>query len=157
MPYTEEFELPIGYEDKNGEVHKTCVMRRVTNQDLIRLSQEPEMRELAKSPHKLNLSSFQVKNLEQVMAGEETPQISGDFDPVAAVMTQAATALMNSILFAHVVLKVGSIEKPKRNIFQEMHPEDMAAIDDHYTKMNTPDVKPKTGDKKPVPLGPSVN
>jgi len=155
MPYTEEFELPIGYEDKNGNVHKTCVMRRVTNQDLIRLSQEPEMRELAKSPHKLNLTM--IKNLEQVIAGEEAPKIGGDFDPIATIMTRAATALMNSILFAHVVLKVGSIENPKRNIFQEMYPDDLDAIEDHYTKMNTPNVKPKAGGEKAVPLGQSVN
>jgi len=127
---TKEFELPFGYEDPQGKVHKTVVMRAVKNKDIISLRKDVRLKELAREDHSVSLSM--VKGIE---AGGD---YSGMLDPIKAQMNEAAIAELNVILFSLVTLRIGDIDKPGRNIFEELCPADLSVMRKAYDELNNP-------------------
>jgi len=110
---TAEFELPVGYEDGDGKVHKTVLMRKVKNSDIIAIQDDMTIREISKE----NIS-LDTKN------------------PVISMRLNAHMIMMFSLLFGRVVLRLGTIDKPSKRVFVEFYQEDMQVMMEKYADLN---------------------
>jgi len=126
---TKEFELPFGYEGPDGKVHKTVVMRAIKNKDIISLGKDIRLKELARQDHSMSMN--------MVRAATAGSDYSGTLDPIKNQMNDAAIAELNIVLFSLVTLRIGDIEKPGRNIFEELCPADLIAMRNAYDELNS--------------------
>jgi len=130
MEITTEFDLPLGYEDQRGEVHNHVVMRRVKVSDLFKVNSDPAIKRLARDGIKMNIGGIE-------RGKDGKPRlVSGEVNPVAAQAVEANVHEMYTILFSQVVLSLGSIEKPTRNIFMGMYPVDLEFLVARYEELN---------------------
>jgi len=113
MELTREFELPIGYEDGQGAIHKSVQMRKVKNSDIICLNKDIRMKAL--SGDDLNIESG---------------------NPVVSMRATGALLEMFSIIFGRVVIKLGQMENPPAKVFQDMYQEDFQTIIGIYNDLN---------------------
>lgn len=140
------FDLPVGYEDDTGTIHKTVTMRRVKNRDIIDLANDDRIKRFSRD-----------KALEVSM----TPD--GGFSGInlgAAKQVEAAMYQMNAILYARVCMQVGDLGKDKINwnIFLDMTPHDMEVLEEKYEELNgTPVAKLDQDGKVTHPFAPSAN
>jgi len=113
MELTRECELPIGYEDGQGTVHKSVQMRRVKNSDIIGLNKDIRMKAL--SEDNLDIESG---------------------NPVVSMRATGALLEMFSIIFGRVVTKLGEMTNPPAKVFQDMYQEDFQALITVYNDLN---------------------
>ncbi len=140
------FDLPVGYEDESGTLHKTVTMRRVKNRDIIDLANDDRIKRFSRD-----------KALEVAM----TPD--GGFSGInlgAAKQVEAAMYQMNAILYARVCTQVGDLgnDKINWNVFLDMTPQDMQALEAKFDEINgTPAAKLDQDGKLAHPFAPSAN
>lgn len=112
------FDLKYGFEDKEGNVHKEVEMRKVRNSDIIEIQKDIGLKAIAKENLTLNTRN-----------------------PVIAMRVNSHVAEMFSLLFTRVVLRIGTIETPKKHVFLDMFQEDMAILMQQYAKQNELDIE----------------
>jgi hypothetical protein len=115
-----EFQIPLGYEDKEGVVHRDVVMRKVKNIDITTIQKDEALRKISASGEKLELDT---KN------------------PVTAMRINAHVIVLFNLLFSRVVLRLGTIEDPKKDLFMELYQEDMAVLMEKYAELNGVDIE----------------
>lgn len=127
---TTTFDLPVGYEDETGILHKTVVMRRVKNRDIIAIQADLQLNQ---------------------MASKSVDLYSGN--PAQQFIAAAATAQVYAILYSQVILRIGAIEKPDRKVFENLFISDATVLYQKYCELNGLVVK--KGDA--VPFAPGTN
>ena len=125
-----EFDLPVGYEDEKGTLHKTVVMRRLKNTDIIAVQADMEIKSLA---------------------GANVDMYSGN--PAQVLISAAATAQVYAILYPRVVLKIGAIDKPDRKVFENLFVTDAGVLFQKYLEFNGFSLKKG----EPSPFAPGAN
>ena len=133
MLQTIEFDLPIGYTDKDGTVHKTITMCSMTGAHQLAVANDREVKELAKSGIDYNID---FGSLSADTSDGDILNISGSMDPVRMFISKTAVLQLNTILFTQVVLSLGTILKPARNIFRELQSIDYEKIVMEHAKLN---------------------
>jgi hypothetical protein len=141
MATTRTFDLPFGYEGGDGTTHKTVVMRRVRNEDLVAVANNERIQDLAREGIKINLSSIEPDNIQ--IGSSAGVKFNGEMEPISMHLVQAAMAELNSLLFAQVILKLGIIENPSGEVLLQLSPVDMNVIQEHYNEFNQPPVDKK--------------
>ena len=109
---TVEFDLPCGIE-KDSQVHRHVTMRRMRNADFMRVSQDTRVKQFAKED--LSVSSP---------------------NPIQLMLTQDAMNQMFSILFTQVVLSIGDIQKPTKDVFDNMFTNDVRVMQQQFSELN---------------------
>lgn len=102
-----KFELPIGYTDESGKVHKEGQMRPVKGRDIVEVQRSPEVQALAKENHSL-----------------KSP------NPVALTLAANTMTIMQSHLLPKVVLTLGDL--PKEKLTQEFFQNELYVMDTQY-------------------------
>lgn len=113
MANTLTFELPQGYEAPDGTVHKEVEMRRVRNRDIINIQKDMTL---------------------QAMVKENLDMKSGN--PMVTMRINAQVLQLFVLLFSQVVVRIGSIEKPGKEVFLDMFQMDMGIMMERYAEMN---------------------
>lgn len=147
MPRTIEFELHHGYEDQNEDVHKTVIMRAVKNADIIATSKDQRIKQLLKDDYAIDMRAAMM--LSQGGDAMTAAALSGiSIDPIKMQAAQGAIAELYGIIFAKVVLSIGTITKKDINTktFADLSPTDFAIIQKYYTELNEVDEKLLKGD-----------
>lgn len=129
---TVEFELPIGYTDDEGRIHKHVVMRAILNGDIIAYHNDVEMREMASSKYRLD---------------------SGN--PAEMMMATALAHKMDNIMYARTILNIGTLERPKitRKLFEQLYESDVRVIQENYLRLNGFDKTAKEAGGEKPPFG----
>ena len=137
MPRTIEFDLKYGYKDPDGNVHKHVVMRAVRTKDLIHVNNDNRIGSLMAGNYKMNLTAALMldKGADSTVAQMQNI----DVDPVKMQIAQGAYLEYFSILFPHIVLSIGDIKEPKKNVFEDLEVSDMTIIQQHYEILNAVD------------------
>ena len=156
---TAEFDLPVGYGDESGTVHHHVVMRRSTCGDIVAVNRSPRVLELAQKGIKVDIKgtieAADNRGGEQAEAdGKRTFSLEGA-NPVANFAVQAAVHEMYVELFLRVVVSIGDIKTPGRDVYMAMTPSDIQFMTEQYEKLNAPPkVIKDTGEgaAKPDPL-----
>jgi len=117
---TIEFELPIGYEDSNGILHTTVVMRMVKNSDTVAIQKD------------INLQRYAKENLE-----------INSKNPVSAMRINSQMIEMFSLLFSRVIVSFGSLSKEQINkaLIADLYQNDMNCLMTHYAELNGVDIE----------------
>lgn len=133
MPRTVEFDLYYGLEDKDGTCHKNVVMRAVKNEDIIAISKDMRVKELAKLDFTMDMSVAAA-----LSSGLDASLATSKIDPIKMQVAQSAITELNSILFARVVMSIGDVTGSDINkkIFHSLEPADLVVIQMKYQKMN---------------------
>lgn len=120
MQVTCEFDLPIGYEDENGKVHRHVVMRRVKGIDQIKLRHDKEIQDLAREKYSLRSSN-----------------------PAESQLVVAAVQMINTVIYSLVIERLGDLGPGQinRDLLRKLYSADLERIDDEYSKLNGIDKK----------------
>ena len=114
---TIEFDLPVGFKDANGVVHKHITMRRMKTIDRLNLQKDLRIKDLA---------------------GQRVESDSGN--AAQAIIANAVALKVYAIIFSLVVTAIDGI--PKENILPEIfydifdEPADMKCLMDHHKQLN---------------------
>jgi len=135
LQVTCEFDLPIGYEGKDGTLHRHVVMRRVRTGDLIG------------SYDGLDLKALRSDNLNV-----------SDQNPAAAMLAMGAFYKIMCFMFGRVIIRLGDLEggQINRTIFHDLTQVDMNFLMDKYNKLNgldLPELAPGQEAGRSVPFG----
>lgn len=136
-----QFDLPEGYEDDKGNVHRTVRMRAVRNKDLIKVANDTRVRELSKRDNSLNMAvALALQSGGDVEGAVMQATSSGmSIDMVKMHMVQAAVAELYSILFSQVVLSIGDITNVHKGIFEDLTQHDFTVLQQKYGDLNNPE------------------
>jgi len=126
------FDLPVGYEDDKGTLHRSVTMRRQKNSDIIAIQVDLELNQLAS------------KNVDLY---------SGN--PAQQFIAAAATAQVYAMLYPRVVLKLGSLppESITRKVFENLYQVDANFLFLKYCELNN--IELKAGEGRPFVPGAS--
>lgn len=129
---TVEFDLPSGYMDGDGQMHKHVVMRCILNGDIIAYHSDTEMREMATSKYRID---------------------SGN--PAEMMMATAVAHKMDNIMYARTILQFGSLPKEQitRKLFEKLFESDVRVIQENYMRLNGFDKTGKEGNSEKAPFG----
>lgn len=135
-----EFDLPVGYQDKDGQLHTRVTMRRPLTGDLIAVANDVDVREMAKT-------------------GRDIPIPTDGFDPIKVFVARAAVIHLRSVLFSQIVLRLGTITNPNRAVFRSLDMQDFEALEDQYDRLmeaKTPEdeANEQGGGDAPSPFAP---
>lgn len=150
---TVEFELPFGYEDKDGNVHKTVTMRRVRNGDMIDLNSDPAIQKLAQRKD-LEIDTSIYALAEAIKSGGSLSGLSGRLHPIANQMAQGAMIEMQTKMFSRVILSIGSIDNVHPGVLRDLTPVDFEVIQEKFDEFNR---APGKDGSTEVPFEPSLN
>ena len=123
-----EFEVPFGVE-KYGVMHNQITMRRITAEDLIRVSGDHRLKQLKREGNKVNVDA------------DGTISTHGGYDAVGTLTAQSAALEMNATIYALTVTKVGDLQTIDKSTFKKMSPEDLQVIEAWHGWLNTPPKK----------------
>lgn len=154
--YTVTIELPYGYTDEGGTVHRETVMRPVKNKDLIDLNKDPRFVALRKGNFSMPAGLVAAAQRQFAAIQKLTEELGGDMDaaikqlqkqgsseldgmvdPIQMEAANAANTEMNCILYSRLIERIGSITQVNQAILQELHPLDMGALQLAYTQLNS--------------------
>jgi len=128
-----EFELPCGYEDEAGTVHKTVIMRKMRSKDILEIQKDMKVKEFANKPVKMDRDN-----------------------PIGAILGSANLSYLFALLFTRVVEAVGNIPRDKINkdLFLDLYQEDMFFLMNQYAELNNmnPDELINAGGNAEAPL-----
>lgn len=115
------FDLPVGYEDKAGAIHKSITMRRMKNRDIIKIQKDHRVKAINAS--NANTGAVDIRN------------------PITSMMVGANLIELFSVLFTQIITAVGTV--PKENItmdlFLDMWQADMMFLIKKYGELNKGD------------------
>jgi hypothetical protein len=127
------FELPVGYEDESGTLHRSVTMRRLKNSDITAVQVDIELNQIA---------------------SKSVDLYSGN--PAQQFIAAAATAQVYAILYPLVVIKLGSLptEKITRKVFENFYQVDANFLFVKYCELNN--IALKAGEGRPFVPGASL-
>ena len=161
----DKFDVPFGYTDIHGTVHKTVVIRRSCNNDLIAVAEDPRIKALAREGVKLDLSGLDslISKDKPVLSDAagfdsvviETLQKPGAnlVNPVEMMRLGGIMTQMNIIQFARIIVSIGPYKQGDNgvdfeDILGKMHNNDLAVIQGKVDEFNKPPIEKKPEDKK---------
>lgn len=135
--HTHVFTLP----ESGQEVH----LKPLTTAAQIKIANNPRIRELARDSHAISFTAADAARIatnpsslfgaHDASSGGAGPQ---SVDPIRNFVTEAALLELFSIIFSHLVVQVGTTQRPPATFFQNLPSTDLAAITNEYMKMNFP-------------------
>ena len=129
---TIEFDLDYGYEDADGKVHKHVVMAAAKTKHLIAVNNDNRIRALMSGNYKMNLTAALLLDKDMSNMSEAGALPNVEVDPVKMQIAQGAYLEYFSILFPHIVLSIGDLQNPKKNVFEDLETVDMAIMQRNY-------------------------
>jgi hypothetical protein len=118
---TVEFDLPIGYTDKNGKTHTHVVMRKVKNSDIIAVQQDKLLQDLMARSSAMDLK-IDPKNP----------------DPVKSLVINGIILQVFGLIFSRVIISLGDIpgDDVNKSVINDLYQEDTYKMMSEYAICN---------------------
>lgn len=129
---TKEFTLKYGVE-KDGVIHKDIIIKALTGADEISLGRDKRLQELARNDYSMTGDAFRLINNNGDLDITELSKIR--FDPIKLKMIMVAKLELTLIMACKMVMKLGELERPGREILGQLDPVDLTLIDAKYNEL----------------------